>query len=63
MKIRCSSGISVNDYYGGFLKMSSVEVTSPSFDADKTICASLKFDSKIKDSTTASIQFALLYTN
>jgi hypothetical protein len=53
----------VNDYYGGFLKMSSVEVTSPSFDADKTICASLKFDSKIKDSTTASIQFALLYTN
>lgn len=44
IKLRCSKGFSVTEYFGGFGSRNSVELHLPSIDADKTFGIKLRND-------------------
>jgi len=62
MKGRCSIGLTINKYIGGFGEMLESPVQLSAFDADKTIGFTIKQDGKLKPDTSAYIQFAVLFT-
>ena len=62
MKARCSLGLSIQKYMGGFGELMESPVQLATLDADKTIAFTLKQDAKLKTDTPAFIQFAVLYT-
>ncbi|KAL6576227.1 Protein transport protein Sec24B [Orobanche hederae] len=62
MRVRCSQGIQVQDYFGNFCKRIPTDVDLPAIDCDKTIMVSLKHDDKLQEGSECSFQCALLYT-
>eukprot|EP00826_Nyctotherus_ovalis_P006738 TRINITY_DN11624_c0_g3_i3.p1 TRINITY_DN11624_c0_g3~~TRINITY_DN11624_c0_g3_i3.p1 ORF type:complete len:399 (+),score=23.16 TRINITY_DN11624_c0_g3_i3:38-1234(+) len=58
---RCSIGLSIDKYYGGFGEIVGGPVKLPVMDADKTVAFTLKQNSKL-NADSAHIQFAVLYT-
>ncbi|KAL8153605.1 hypothetical protein V2J09_011365 [Rumex salicifolius] len=62
MRVRCSQGIQVQEYYGNFCKRIPTDVDLPGIDCDKTILVTLKHDEKLQDSSECAFQCALLYT-
>lgn len=62
MKARCSVGLSIVKYLGGFGEITDQPVQLSVMDADKTIGFTMKQDLKLKPDSTAFIQFAVLFT-
>ncbi|KAG8649724.1 hypothetical protein MANES_08G127600v8 [Manihot esculenta] len=62
MRVRCSQGIQVQQYYGNFCKRIPTDVDLPGIDCDKTIMVTLKHDDKLQDGAECAFQCALLYT-
>jgi len=63
MRVRCSHGISVEEYSGAIYQRTLTDVDLPSVDSDKAILVKLKHDEKLPDTRLAYFQAALLYTN
>ncbi len=62
MKARCSLGLSIHKYLGGFGEMLDSPVLLSVLDADKTVAFTLRQDSRLKPDAPAYIQFAILFT-
>ncbi|KAJ7560650.1 hypothetical protein O6H91_04G138900 [Diphasiastrum complanatum] len=62
MRVRCSQGLQVQDYYGSFCKRIPTDVDLPAIDCDKTIMVTFKHDDKFQDGSLCCFQCALLYT-
>ncbi|XP_027367987.1 protein transport protein Sec24-like At4g32640 isoform X2 [Abrus precatorius] len=62
MRVRCSQGIQVQEYYGNFCKRIPTDVDLPGIDCDKTFMVTLKHDDKLQDGSECAFQCALLYT-
>jgi len=63
LRVRCSTGLAVEQYYGAFHKTLEGDIELPSVDSDKTLATSFKLESDMQaDRTTAAIQCAILYT-
>lgn len=65
IKVRLSTGFSVSDYIGSFMRVSAAQ--SPDFnlssiDADKVISCLVKNDDKVEANSQVHAQFAMLYT-
>ena len=63
IKARCSKGMSVTEYFGGFGLRESVEFQLSAIDADKTFGFTLRNDEKIPEDQNVYIQIAVLYTD
>ncbi|MCD7447266.1 hypothetical protein HAX54_026385 [Datura stramonium] len=62
MRVRCSQGLQVHEYFGNYCKRIPTDVDLPAIDCDKTIMVTLKHDDKLQDGSESSFQCALLYT-
>lgn len=62
MRVRCSQGIQVQEYYGNFCKRIPTDIDLPGIDCDKTFMVTLKHDDKLQDGSKCAFQCALLYT-
>ncbi|CAI9115465.1 OLC1v1016370C3 [Oldenlandia corymbosa var. corymbosa] len=62
MRVRCSMGLEVQDYFGNFCKRIPTDVDLPAIDCDKTIMVTLKHVDKLQDGSECAFQSALLYT-
>ncbi|TKY50764.1 transport protein Sec24 [Spatholobus suberectus] len=62
MRVRCSQGIQVQEYYGNFCKRIPTDVDLPGIDCDKSFMVTLKHDDKLQDGSECAFQCALLYT-
>ncbi|CCE63285.1 hypothetical protein TPHA_0E01930 [Tetrapisispora phaffii CBS 4417] len=63
LKIRCSSGLAVYQYYMGASEGSDRDPIIPVLTSNTTIDVLLKYVEKLKEGTDMSFQAALLYTN
>lgn len=59
---RCSIGLSVHRYYGGFGETFKGPILYSAFDSDKSIAFTIRQDRKLKPGSVAHIQLAVLYT-
>lgn len=62
MRVRCSQGLQVQEYFGSFCKRIPTDVDLPAIDSDKTIMVTFKHDDKLVEGTECAFQCALLYT-
>ncbi|CAA6663980.1 unnamed protein product [Spirodela intermedia] len=62
MRVRCSQGLQVQEYYGNFCKRNPVDIDLPAIDCDKSILVTFKHDGRLQEGTECSFQCALLYT-
>ncbi|CAI9754037.1 unnamed protein product [Fraxinus pennsylvanica] len=62
MRVRCSQGIQVQEYFGNFCKRIPTDVDLPAIDCNKTIMVTLKHDDKLQEGSECAFQCALLYT-
>lgn len=64
MKVRCSNGLQVGSYHGGFLQHSfGADLEIGTVDADKAIGVVFSYDGKLDPKLDAHFQAALLYTS
>lgn len=63
IKTRCSKGMSVTEFFGGFGLRESVELQLSAIDADKTFGFSLRNDQKILENSNVFVQIAVFYTD
>ena len=63
IRCRCSTGLSVCEYYGSFVKRNTIDFDLPSFDADKSLGILLRHEGKLKEGQFATVQLAMLYTS
>lgn len=64
MKVRCSNGLQVSSYQGGFLQHSfGADLEIGTIDADKAIGVMFSYDGKLDAKLDAHFQAALLYTS
>lgn len=61
MRVRCSEGLSVSDYYGNFSMSNDTDMDIVSIDCDKAMAVQFKYEGKLPKSV--SFQVALLYTH
>ncbi|TPX40911.1 hypothetical protein SeMB42_g05818 [Synchytrium endobioticum] len=62
LRIRCSNGLSVKEYYGNFFMKNTTDVELAGIDSEKSIGVFLKHEGKLDERTDVSLQCALLYT-
>ncbi|TVU50463.1 hypothetical protein EJB05_01835, partial [Eragrostis curvula] len=62
MRVRCSQGLQVQDYFGSFCKRVPTDVDLPAIDSDKAIMVTFKHDDKFQENSECGFQCALLYT-
>ncbi|KAG2620540.1 protein transport protein Sec24-like CEF isoform X2 [Panicum virgatum] len=62
MRIRCSQGLQVQDYFGNFCKRVPTDIDLPAVDSDKAIMVTFKHDDKLQENSECAFQCALLYT-
>ncbi|KAK5951454.1 COPII coat Sec23p-Sfb3p heterodimer component [Knufia fluminis] len=64
MKVRCSNGLQVASYHGGFLQHSfGADLEIGTIDADKALGVVFSYDGKLDAKLDAHFQAALLYTS
>lgn len=64
MKVRCSNGLQVASYHGGFLQHSfGADLEIGTIDADKALGVIFSYDGKLDAKLDAHFQAALLYTS
>ncbi|KAI5426140.1 hypothetical protein KIW84_031821 [Lathyrus oleraceus] len=61
MRVRCSQGIQVQEYYGDFCRRIPTDVDLPGIDCDKTFMVTLKHDDKLQDGSECAFQYANVY--
>ncbi|XP_024531752.1 protein transport protein Sec24-like At4g32640 [Selaginella moellendorffii] len=61
MRVRCSQGIKVQDYFGS-CKRVTTDVDLPAIDCDKSILVTFKHEDKFQEGADCCFQSALLYT-
>jgi protein transport protein SEC24 len=61
IKARCSKGLSIIEYFGGFGAFETTEFAISSFDADKSFGFTLRNDETFDENRTVYIQIAMLY--
>ncbi|CAN6333808.1 unnamed protein product [Urochloa humidicola] len=62
MRVRCSQGLQVQDYFGNFCKRVPTDIDLPAIDSDKAIMVTFKHDDKLQENSECGFQCALLYT-
>ncbi|TPX31423.1 hypothetical protein SmJEL517_g05252 [Synchytrium microbalum] len=62
LRIRCSNGISVKEYFGNFYMKNTTDVELAGLDSEKSIGVLLKHEGKLDERTDVSLQCAVLYT-
>ncbi|CAL4899623.1 unnamed protein product [Urochloa decumbens] len=62
MRVRCSQGLQVQDYFGNFCKRVPTDIDLPAIDSDKAIMVTFKHDDKLQENSECAFQCALLYT-
>ncbi|RYP12814.1 hypothetical protein DL765_007134 [Monosporascus sp. GIB2] len=63
MKVRCSNGLQIADYYGNFIQHTfGADLEIGVIDADKAIGVKFSYDGKLDSKLDAHFQSALLYT-
>ncbi|KAF8659540.1 hypothetical protein HU200_058290 [Digitaria exilis] len=62
MRVRCSQGLQVQDYFGNFCKRVPTDIDLPVIDSDKAIMVTFKHDDKLQENSECAFQCALLYT-
>ncbi|CAN6362943.1 unnamed protein product [Urochloa humidicola] len=62
MRVRCSQGLQVQDYFGNFCKRVPTDIDLPAVDSDKTVMVTFKHDDKLQENEECGFQCALLYT-
>ena len=63
MKVRCSNGLQVSSYHGGFLQHTfGADLEIGTIDADKAMGVMFSYDGKLDTKLDAHFQAALLYT-
>eukprot|EP00250_Pteridium_aquilinum_P010450 c19397_g1_i1 orf=566-3775(-) len=62
MRVRCSQGLQVQDYFGNFHRGTPTDVDLPAIDCDKSVMVTFKHDEKLQDGSDCCFQCALLYT-
>ncbi|XP_062197191.1 protein transport protein SEC24 B-like [Phragmites australis] len=62
MRVRCSQGLQVQDYFGNFCKRVPTDIDLPAIDSDKTVMVTFKHDDKLQENLECGFQCALLYT-
>merc|ERR1712023_45016 len=60
MRVRCSEGLSISDYYGNFSMSNDTDMDIVAVDSDKAMAVQFKYESKLPKNV--SIQVAMLYT-
>lgn len=63
MRIRCSNGLRISDYYGSFFQRNVTDLEFGTLDADKAVGAIIKHESKLDGKSDAFFQCAVLYTS
>jgi protein transport protein SEC24 len=63
MRVRCSAGLSVEEYGGAIYQRTLTDVDLAAIDSDKAILVKFKHEEKLSDTQNAFFQAALLYTN
>jgi len=63
IKVRCSKGFTVTEYFGGFGVKEAVDFELSAIDADKTFGFQLRNDETIPEGKIVYVQIAMLYTN
>ena len=63
VKARCSKGLSVIEYFGGFGALDTTEFSLSSIDADKSFGLTLRNDETFEENKTVFVQIAMVYTN
>jgi protein transport protein SEC24 len=56
MRVRCSQGLQVQEYYGNFCKRIPTDVDLPAIDCDKSIMVTFKHDDKFQDGAECCFQ-------
>jgi protein transport protein SEC24 len=59
MRVRCTQGLQLQEYYGNFCKRNPTDVDLPAIDCDKTIMATFKHDDKFQDGAECCFQVRL----
>ncbi|OQU83439.1 hypothetical protein SORBI_3005G114800 [Sorghum bicolor] len=62
MRVRCSQGLQVQEYFGNFCKRVPTDIDLPAIDSDKTVMVTFKHDDKLPENVECGFQCALLYT-
>ncbi|WOL14443.1 protein transport protein Sec24-like [Canna indica] len=62
MRVRCSQGLQVQEYFGNFCKRIPTDIDLPGIDSDKTIMVTFKHDDKFQENSECTFQCALLYS-
>uniref|UniRef100_A0A7S0W6H9 Protein transport protein SEC24 n=1 Tax=Hemiselmis tepida TaxID=464990 RepID=A0A7S0W6H9_9CRYP len=63
LRVRCSAGLAVTDYFGSFHKTPEGDIELPVISCDKTLAVTFKVDGDMSgERSHAAIQCALLYT-
>ena len=63
LKVRCSNGLQVSNYFGNFTQHTfGADIELGSIDADKSFGAAFSYDGKLDQKLDAHFQSALLYT-
>ncbi|KAI8447533.1 Sec23/Sec24 trunk domain-containing protein [Phakopsora pachyrhizi] len=63
MRIRCSNGVRVSEYFGSFLQRNVTDLEFGNIDSDKAIAAIVKLDGRSESKSEVHFQCALLYTS
>lgn len=62
IRIRVGDGLSIREYFGNFHMRNATDIEIAQMDSDDTISFSLKYEGKLKEKQSVSIQIAVLYT-
>ncbi|CDR45411.1 CYFA0S18e01244g1_1 [Cyberlindnera fabianii] len=62
LKVRCSNGLQVSDYYGNFDANGAQDPKLPILSSDQQVSVLFKYDSKLDSTQDAHFQTALLFT-
>nr|CAB3461997.1 unnamed protein product [Digitaria exilis] len=59
MRVRCSQGLQVQDYFGNFCKRVPTDIDLPVIDSDKAIMVTFKHDDKLQENSECAFQLVL----
>ena len=62
LRVRCSNGLKVSDYFGHFFMENSTDISMAGLDSQKSFAVCLRHESKLEEKSDSAIQVAMLYT-
>ena len=61
-RLRCSEGLEVDKYLGGFYQRTTTDIEFPALSSEHALAIRLRHSSRLKEDGEAYLQFAMLYT-